>query len=52
MIILSRDQVEKEMVTVPGKLLYEFYIKEVKGNDTIYIPIKFDDMLKNSIKQN
>jgi len=40
MIILSKKEVEKELVAVPGKLLYDFYMKIVDGNDILYTPIE------------
>ena len=52
MVLLTRQEVEKEMGAVPGVLLYEFYIKEVNGNDTTYTPIKLENVLKTIAEQN
>lgn len=39
MQIVTRAQVKAEMIVVPGELEYEFYVREVKGNDVVFYPV-------------
>lgn len=38
MKIVTREEVVKDLIAVPGKLEYDFYIKEVCGNEVCYSP--------------
>lgn len=39
MQIVTKAQVIAEMIVVPGELQYDFYIREVKGNDVVFHPV-------------
>lgn len=39
MQIVTKAQVIAEMIVVPGELRYDFYVREVKGNDVVYYPV-------------
>lgn len=52
MKIISKEEVKKEMGVIPGVLLYDFYIKEVIGDEICYHPIKTPETLNVSCKRN
>lgn len=53
MIILSKDEVIKEMGVVPWELTHDFYIKRiVSDKERVYSPIESLTCLKLSNEQN